>query len=71
MDSSKLLLAGSGCESTSATIEMSKTMAAEGADCLLVVTPSFFKGKMDSSACKFMKILKKVLNMKYPLLKCI
>ncbi len=40
----KLVMAGSGCESTAHTIEMSKLMAGEGgADCVLVVTPSYFK----------------------------
>ncbi len=39
----KLLLAGSGCESTAQTIEMSREMANAGADCLVVVTPSYFK----------------------------
>ena len=37
-------MAGSGCESTAHTIEMSKLMAGEGgADCVLVVTPCYFK----------------------------
>ncbi|XP_016132058.1 4-hydroxy-2-oxoglutarate aldolase, mitochondrial [Sinocyclocheilus grahami] len=46
----KLLMAGSGCESTRATIQMSQQMADGGADCLLVVTPCFYRGRMDSRA---------------------
>uniref|UniRef100_A0A8C1LW06 4-hydroxy-2-oxoglutarate aldolase, mitochondrial n=1 Tax=Cyprinus carpio TaxID=7962 RepID=A0A8C1LW06_CYPCA len=46
----KLLMAGSGCESTRATIQMSQRMADAGADCLLVVTPCFYRGRMDSQA---------------------
>lgn len=46
----KLLMAGSGCESTRATVKLTDKMAAAGADCVLVVTPSFYKGKMDASA---------------------
>ncbi|XP_026866290.2 4-hydroxy-2-oxoglutarate aldolase, mitochondrial [Electrophorus electricus] len=46
----KLLMAGSGCESTKATIQMSENMASAGADCLLVVTPCFYHGRMDGSA---------------------
>lgn len=46
----KLLLAGSGCESTRATIKLTEEMASAGADAALVVTPCFYKGKMDSSA---------------------
>lgn len=46
----KLLMAGSGCESTRATVKLTDKMAAAGADCVLVVTPCFYKGKMDASA---------------------
>ncbi|CAK8691206.1 unnamed protein product [Clavelina lepadiformis] len=46
----KMLIAGSGCESTSATIEMSNAMAKAGADAVLVVTPSFYKNQMLSNA---------------------
>ncbi|XP_053472461.1 4-hydroxy-2-oxoglutarate aldolase, mitochondrial [Ictalurus furcatus] len=47
---SKLVMAGSGCESTRATIQMSESMASAGADCVLVVTPCFYHGRMNSSA---------------------
>ncbi|KAI7791520.1 4-hydroxy-2-oxoglutarate aldolase, mitochondrial [Triplophysa rosa] len=46
----KLVMAGSGCESTKATIQMSQRMADVGADCVLVVTPCFYRGRMDSRA---------------------
>ncbi|KAI4796334.1 hypothetical protein KUCAC02_027817 [Chaenocephalus aceratus] len=46
----KLLMAGSGCESTRATVQLTEKMAAAGADVALVVTPCFYKGKMDSRA---------------------
>jgi len=46
----KLVMAGSGCESTRATEQLTEKMAAAGADAVLVVTPCFYKGKMDSSA---------------------
>ncbi|KAF5894941.1 4-hydroxy-2-oxoglutarate aldolase, mitochondrial, partial [Clarias magur] len=50
LPTSKLLMAGSGCESTRATIEMSESMAKAGADCVLVVTPCFYRGRMNSRA---------------------
>ncbi|KAJ8264516.1 hypothetical protein GJAV_G00150200 [Gymnothorax javanicus] len=46
----KLVVAGSGCESTMATVQMSEQMARAGADAVLVVTPSFYRGRMDSRA---------------------
>ncbi|XP_053197091.1 4-hydroxy-2-oxoglutarate aldolase, mitochondrial [Scomber japonicus] len=46
----KLVMAGSGCESTRATVQLTEKMAAAGADAVLVVTPCFYKGKMDSRA---------------------
>ncbi|XP_068607436.1 4-hydroxy-2-oxoglutarate aldolase, mitochondrial [Brachionichthys hirsutus] len=46
----RLLMAGSGCESTRATVRLSEKMAAAGADAVLVVTPCFYKSKMDSRA---------------------
>ncbi|KAI3352567.1 hypothetical protein L3Q82_005504 [Scortum barcoo] len=46
----KLLMAGSGCESTGATVRLTEKMAAAGANAVLVVTPCFYKGKMDSRA---------------------
>ncbi|XP_070326075.1 4-hydroxy-2-oxoglutarate aldolase, mitochondrial isoform X2 [Odocoileus virginianus] len=46
----KLLLAGSGCESTQATVEMTVSMAHVGADAAMVVTPCYYRGRMSSAA---------------------
>ncbi|NWV12207.1 HOGA1 protein, partial [Ptilonorhynchus violaceus] len=46
----RLLLAGSGCESTQATIELTVSMAEAGADMALVVTPCYYRGAMTSAA---------------------
>ena len=48
--SDRLLLAGTGRESTKATIDASKRAAALGADAVLVRTPSYFKPRMTSDA---------------------
>ncbi|XP_024418994.2 4-hydroxy-2-oxoglutarate aldolase, mitochondrial isoform X1 [Desmodus rotundus] len=50
MPKDKLLLAGSGCESTQATVEMTVSMAQVGADAALVVTPCYYRGHMNSAA---------------------
>ncbi|KAF7688168.1 hypothetical protein HF521_014174 [Silurus meridionalis] len=50
LPTSKIVMAGSGCESTRETIKMSESMASAGADCVLVVTPCFYHGRMNSSA---------------------
>lgn len=49
-DSEKLVLAGSGCESTRDTIAMSQSMAEAGADAVMVVTPSYYKAGMNDRA---------------------
>jgi len=41
-----LVLAGSGCESTRQTIDLTCQMAEAGADAAVVITPCYFKGKM-------------------------
>ncbi|XP_047916490.2 4-hydroxy-2-oxoglutarate aldolase, mitochondrial isoform X1 [Anser cygnoides] len=46
----RLLLAGSGCESTQATVELTVSMAEAGADAALVVTPYYYRGAMSSAA---------------------
>jgi 4-hydroxy-2-oxoglutarate aldolase len=46
----RLLIAGTGRESTRATINASQRAAALGADAVLVRTPSYFKGRMTSDA---------------------
>ncbi|XP_065351067.1 4-hydroxy-2-oxoglutarate aldolase, mitochondrial-like [Cloeon dipterum] len=43
----KLLLAGSACESTRATIEMSNLMADAGADAVLIINPCYYKSAMN------------------------
>jgi len=43
---SKILLVGTGMESTEETIRFTNQMAKMGADCALIVTPSYFKGSM-------------------------
>jgi hypothetical protein len=49
----KLVLAGSGCESTRQTIELTRAMALEGgADVAVIVTPCYFKGRMNAEALK-------------------
>ena len=46
-DSDRLLIAGSGMPSTQATIDLGQGMTDAGASALLVITPSYFKSKMD------------------------
>ena len=43
----KLIIGGSGCESTAQTIKMSCKMAEAGADAVMVLTPCYFKNRMD------------------------
>jgi 4-hydroxy-2-oxoglutarate aldolase len=46
----ELLMVGTGLESTSGTLKLSRESIARGADALLVITPSYFKPQMDSAA---------------------
>lgn len=46
----KLLLAGTGCESTRETVLLSKEAARAGADAVLVLNPSYYKGQMNPDA---------------------
>ena len=46
----KLVLAGSGCESTQLTVEMTQKMATAGADAAVVITPHYYKSGMTSEA---------------------
>ncbi|HEY46010.1 MAG: hypothetical protein AMJ88_09880 [Anaerolineae bacterium SM23_ 63] len=48
--SDRLLIAGSGMQSTRATIELTHRMAQVGADVAIVVTPSYYKAMMSSIA---------------------
>ncbi|XP_059516966.1 4-hydroxy-2-oxoglutarate aldolase, mitochondrial [Myotis daubentonii] len=50
MPKDKLLVAGSGCESTQATVEMTVSMAQVGADVAMVLTPCYYRGRMSSAA---------------------
>lgn len=46
----QLLVAGVGLESTRATLELGREAARRGADVLLVITPAYFKPRMDAAA---------------------
>ena len=46
----QLLLVGTGVETTSQTIHLSREAVKRGADALLVLTPGYFKNRMDSVA---------------------
>ncbi len=46
----KLFMAGTGCESTHSTIALTKEAAQLGADVALLITPSYYKSKMDAAA---------------------
>ena len=48
--SGKLFMAGVGCESTHSTIGLVKKVAAIGADVALLITPSYYKSKMNEAA---------------------
>lgn len=50
ISSGKLMIAGTGCQSTVETVELTKEAAAIGADAALVVTPSYYKGRMTKEA---------------------
>jgi len=46
----EILMVGTGLESTSATLKLSREAVARGADALLVLTPNYYKARMDSPA---------------------
>lgn len=46
----RLLIAGTGCESTTATIALTREVARLGADAALVITPSYYRGRMTAEA---------------------
>ncbi len=50
MSSDHLLIAGAGMHSTRETVDLAQAMAAVGADAVLIVTPSYYKSKMDLRA---------------------
>jgi 4-hydroxy-2-oxoglutarate aldolase len=45
----KLFMAGTGCESTHSTIALTKQAAALGADVAIVISPSYYKSRMDAA----------------------
>ena len=49
-DNRLMLMAGAGAESTIETKNICEAMSLAGADCLLVVTPSFYKNAMTNAA---------------------
>jgi 4-hydroxy-2-oxoglutarate aldolase len=46
----KWMIAGTGCESTGATIELTRQAAEIGVDTALIITPHFYGGKMSDEA---------------------
>lgn len=46
----EILMVGTGLESTSATLKLSREAEALGADALLVLTPHYYKARMDSTS---------------------
>ena len=46
----EILIVGTGLESTRETLRLSREVIARGADALLVVTPNYYKPKMDATA---------------------
>lgn len=52
VDGGRLLLAGTGAESTRATIRVTKAVAAEGADAVLVQPPAYYRPAMTPDALR-------------------
>jgi len=48
----KLFIAGTGCDSTKATLELTEQAAAIGADVAIVITPGYYPSKMDGHAMR-------------------
>lgn len=46
----RLMIAGTGCQATNETAELTRKAAAIGADAALVITPSYYKGRMTPEA---------------------
>lgn len=49
---SKLFIAGTGCESTRSTLQLAERAAAIGADVAMVITPDYYKSRMDAAAMR-------------------
>jgi 4-hydroxy-2-oxoglutarate aldolase len=50
IDDNHLFIAGTGCESTGETLELTEKAAGLGADAALIVTPHYYKSRMDRRA---------------------
>lgn len=50
LSTDKLLIAGTGCDGTAPTIALTRRAAELGADAAIVVTPHYFKSRLDSRA---------------------
>jgi 4-hydroxy-2-oxoglutarate aldolase len=50
IEKDRLFIAGTGCESTQETLELTEKAADLGVDAAMVVTPHYYKGKMDHHA---------------------
>jgi 4-hydroxy-2-oxoglutarate aldolase len=48
----KLFIAGTGCESTRSTLQLTEQAAAIGADVVVVLTPHYFRAQMDTAAMR-------------------
>lgn len=48
--SDKLMIAGTGCQSTGETIELTQKAAELGVDAVLIITPSYYKSQMTPAA---------------------
>jgi 4-hydroxy-2-oxoglutarate aldolase len=48
----RLFAAGTGCESTRSTLQLTEQAAAIGADVAMVITPHYFKSRMDAAALR-------------------
>ncbi len=52
LPSDKLLIAGTGCQSTEATVRLTNLCAERGAEAALIFTPHYYKAKMDATCLK-------------------
>jgi 4-hydroxy-2-oxoglutarate aldolase len=50
LPSEKLLIAGTGCESTRSTVRLTREAAEAGADAALVINPHYYKSRMDRAS---------------------
>ena len=48
----KLFIAGTGCDSTRSTLELTEQAAAIGADAAIVITPRYYPSRMDAQAMR-------------------